>query len=395
VGAGSGGEDQLTEEAHRAISGCRSFAGGKRLLELAPAGAVTHVIDHDLEAARRFIADRLEQEDVCVLASGDPGCFSILPFLKRDFAGKLVVLPGISSVQLLAARVAEPWDGWKLVSLHGRPAPGGGLALEGPTVFFCDRVNTPERVARTLVEGGSVGRAVVGSRLGSGGEDVWEGTLEEASVAGFHDNSLLLVFPDGVMRAAAPADADAAAPGIPDDLWLRGEGIPLSKSEVRAVLLSKARPADRGVIWDVGSGTGSYGIECSLLEPRARVIAIDRKPEACELIAANARRFGAAVETVCGEAPGCLAGLPHPDLAIIGGSDGRLDAIFAAVLESLNPGGRLVVTAFLEATRKAAHGLLAGSGLERRQATRVAIARGKATAWDEHNPVIIFTGDRE
>lgn len=391
VGAGSGGEELLTAEARRVISGCRAFAAGKRLRDLVPEGSELHLIDHDLEAARRFIAARLEREDVCVLTSGDPGCFGILPYLKQDFAGSITVLPGISAVQLLASRLAEAWNGWELISLHGREMPTLRPLSGKPVVYFCDSRHSPGAVARMLAGAGASGRAVVGSDLGSDEEQVWSGTLADASEKEFPGNSLLLLS----LEEQGGPETEAAAPGIPDGLWLRSEGIPLSKSEVRAVLLSKAHPAGRSVIWDVGSGTGSYGIECALLEPRARVMAIEKKHDACELIAANALRFGARVETVCGEAPDCLKELPRPDLAIIGGNDGRLAEIFSAVLGYLEPGGRLVVTAFLEETRKAAHGLLAGSGLAGRQATRVSIARGKATEWEEQNPVIIFTGDKE
>ena len=100
------------------------------------------------------------------------------------------------------------------------------------------------------------------------------------------------------------------------------------------------------------------------------------------------------METVGGEAPGCLKALPPPDLAIIGGNDGRLDEIFTAVTGALNPGGRVMVTAVLERTRKAAHDLFADSGLADRTVTRVAVARGDRARWNEHNPVLIFSGDR-
>lgn len=394
IGAGSGRVDQLTGEARNAIGRCESFAGGGRLLGLVPAGARRHVIDHDLDAVRDFIRGELEHGDVGVLTSGDPGCFSILPRLAGDFSGRLVVLPGIAAVQQLAANLGEAWDGWELVSLHGRGAPGDIKLVTRPTVFFCDAANSPQAVAARLVEVGTTGRAVVGANLGSDDGQLWQGDLAAAVAINFPGNALLLVEPEPRGPVAAEVTG-AAAPGIPDDLWLRHEGIPLSKSEVRAVLLAKARPVGRGVIWDVGSGTGSYGIECALLEPRARVFAFDKKPEACELIERNSARFGASIATVCGAAPESLTGLPRPDLAIIGGNDGRLEAIFARVLELLRPGGRLAVTAFLDATREAAHKLFAGSGLVDRQATRVAIARGKATQWEENNPVIIFTGDKE
>jgi precorrin-6Y C5,15-methyltransferase (decarboxylating) len=417
VGVGPGTEGLLTAEAREMIESCRYFVGGKRQLALAeqlaptpaadlapapapntapapasaPARAETHVIDADLVRARRFITDSLELGDVCVLASGDPGSFSILPFLNKAFSDRIQVAPGISSVQLLSARLRLPWHDWRLVSLHGRkkalvPLPDTGV----PTVYFCDHASSPQAIAGGLPKVLSERHVVVGSSLGLPDEQVWKGSLADAALLDFPGNSLLLLFPE-----QEPSSAQSvSAPGIPDDAWLRCEGVPLSKSEVRAVLLAKAQPAGRRVIWDSGAGTGSYGIECALIEPAAYVYAIDKNPEACTVLADNARRFGAVVEPVNAEAPDAFTRLPRPDLVIIGGNDGRLEAIFRGALDALAPGGRIVVTALLEETKKKAHGLFAASGLENRAATRVAISRGEARQWVEHNPVIIFTGDK-
>lgn len=388
VGAGSGAPGQLTPNARAAIDDCGTVVAGRQLLGLAPEGANTHAIGADLDEVRRFIASALRSGDVCVLTSGDPGCYSILSYLEREFPDRITVVPGISSVQTLAARLRTSWQDWQLVSVHGR---GAGISVRPPvrpTVFFCDRENAPSALARSLLEEMEDCPAAAGSDLGTAEEELVEGTLRDVAASRLTGNSLLLV--------KQPARAKrSAAPGIPDDEWAREEGIPMSKSEVRSVLVGKAQPARRGVIWDVGSGTGSYGIECSLLAPAARVICIDKKAEAIDLVQRNAHRFGARVETVQGAAPGCLAPLAAPDLVIIGGNDGRLEEIFEAALRALRPGGRLVVTAVLERTRSAAHSLFAHSGLAGRAATRVTIARGSKTQWDEQNPVIIFIGDKE
>ena len=390
VGAGSGRREQLTPEAAKIIDGSRIVVGGMRLLRLAPQGAETFAVGADLEAVKDFISERIGRDDICVITSGDPGCFSILPFLGRHFPGRLKVVPGISSPQMLAARLGVPWQDWRLVSMHGREAAGNPAPPREPTVYFCDDANPPAAVALRLLAGMGDCPAAAAADLGSACGQLQAGTLEEIAAGSLPGNSLLLVMPP----AGGETAAGAYAPGIADQLWLRGEGIPMSKSEARSVLLGKAQPRGRGVIWDVGAGTGCYAVECSLLAPPARVIAIDRKPEACRLVTENARRFGARVETVCGVAPGCLKILPPPDLAIIGGNDGRLDEIFTAVATALNPGGRVMVTAVLERTWEAARELFAASGLTDRAVTRVAVARGDGTRWNEHNPVLIFSGDR-
>lgn len=400
VGAGPGPGAMLTGEARALIARCRSFAGGRRLLELAPEGADLHAITADLEETRRFVAAGLEHSDVCVLASGDPGCFGILPFLKENFADRIQVAPGISSLQIMAARLRLSWQDWRLVSLHGRASELAPLPdVSRPTIYFCDAFSSPQVIAKSMPLTLADRRAAVGCDLGLPEEQIWQGRLADAALLNFPGNSLFLILPEEDRNVSGDTDRmeagrPASAPGIPDELWLRGEGIPLSKSEVRAVLLAKAQPLGRRVIWDSGAGTGSYGIECSLVEPGARVYSIDKNTEACDLASRNARRFGAVIETVCAEAPDCFDSLPRPDLVIVGGNDGRLEKIFQGALEALAPGGRILVTALLEQTKKQAHNLFAHSGLEGRSVTRVSIARGEATRWVEHNPVVIFTGDK-
>ncbi len=409
IGAGPGVEELLTPQAQRLIKESRFVAGGRRLLNLAPPDAEKFAIGADLEEARKFIEPRLAMSDVSVLASGDPGCYSIMTFLKSHFGEKVKAVPGISSVQLLAARLAVPWQDWRLVSLHGRDGLEQVRTEPRPVLFFCDGRTPPQAVASQLLKKNAdrcfaapaaqrrLGRVVIGTSLGGADEQLWQGTLAEAAAGDFPGHSLLLLLPAGpgdAARAPAPP-AQAAAPGIPDHLWARKEGVPMSKSEVRAVLLAKAQPALRRVIWDVGAGTGSYAVECSLLAPGARVIAIDKNRDACVLIKENAARFGADLETVCAAAPACFAGLPRPDLVIIGGHAGSLAEIFASAITIISPGGRIAVTAVLADTKKTAHQLFAASGLKERQATRVAIARGEGHAWVESNPVILFTGDRE
>lgn len=428
VGAGPGTPDMLTPAAREVIRRCRFFAGGQRLLDLAAAvrgegGAATgatavqtHVLGAQLDAARQFIAAGLTAADVCVLTSGDPGCFSILPWLNQNYPGLIQVVPGISSVQLLAARLALPWQDWRLVSRHGRGAIGPEPAPTAATAYFCDERHPPQELARRLLASAPDCPAAVGASLGQSDELVRSASLNDIAAGEFPGYSLLLVLPQpvtsgnaGQSESESPAPTaptetaistavtspPATAPGIPDHLWLRAQGVPLSKSEMRAVLMAKAQPASRSVIWDVGAGTGSYGIEAALLAPAAQVIAVDKNTAACHVIAANAERFGVRVQVICAEAPEGFETLAPPDLVIIGGNEGRLAPIFKTAARALMPGGRMVVTALLAETKKTAHRVFAESGLTHRSATRVAISRGDAHEWVEHNPVIIFTGDKE
>lgn len=138
---------------------------------------------------------------------------------------------------------------------------------------------------------------------------------------------------------------DYVTPGIPDDLFTRGE-VPMTKEEVRVVTLAKARLAPGQVVWDIGSGTGSLAIEAARLIPGGQVYAIEQNQAGVELIRENVRRFSLTnVRVVPGRAPEVLRDLPAPQRVFIGGSGGRLAEILDLVNEILPAGGRLVINA--------------------------------------------------
>ncbi|MBJ7899547.1 MAG: precorrin-6Y C5,15-methyltransferase subunit CbiT [Cyanobacteria bacterium RI_101] len=135
-------------------------------------------------------------------------------------------------------------------------------------------------------------------------------------------------------------------PGISDDLFERLPGIPLSKREVRLLILSALRLKADSVVWDIGAGTGTIPVELGLLCPQSRIIAVERDEEVAALIRRNCERFGVAnVSVVEGSAPECLAQLtPAPDRICIEG--GRpMQEILTQTWRYLTPGGRLVATA--------------------------------------------------
>jgi cobalt-precorrin-6B (C15)-methyltransferase len=135
-------------------------------------------------------------------------------------------------------------------------------------------------------------------------------------------------------------------PGIPDDWFERLPGIPLSKREVRLLIISQLRLKPTSVFWDIGAGTGTIPVEVGLLCPKGRIIAIERDEEVASLIQRNCDRFSVKnVEIIEGSAPDCLTNLKHdPDCVCIEG--GRpIKTILQAVWERLQPQGRIVATA--------------------------------------------------
>ena len=157
VGTGPGAAEWLTPAAWRAIRGAEVVVGGRRQLErFAPAGAERVVVGGDMDevaAALRAHAGRR----VVVLASGDPGFFGIPVALRRLLPeAEIVTLPGISSVQLAAARLGRPWHDLPFASAHGRtstasspPCASTRACWRSPT-----RAHTPQALAAALVAAG-------------------------------------------------------------------------------------------------------------------------------------------------------------------------------------------------------------------------------------------------
>lgn len=127
-----------------------------------------------------------------------------------------------------------------------------------------------------------------------------------------------------------------------DEWFIRGE-IPMTKSEVRAVSISRLELCRDNIVYDIGAGTGSVSVEAALKVPEGHVYAFEQKEEGCALIRANAEKAGVKNLTVVpGKAPESLYGYPAPDRVFLGGSSGNMEEILDLVTE-LNPAVQLVI----------------------------------------------------
>lgn len=136
-------------------------------------------------------------------------------------------------------------------------------------------------------------------------------------------------------------------PGIPDHLFERLPGIPMSQRELRLLLISHLQLKANATFWDIGAGTGTLPVEVGLLCPEGYVFAIERDEEVAGLIRTNCDRFGVSNVTVIeGSAPDCLSQLPAtPDcICVEGGKD--IKAILKATWHRLRGQGRIVATAY-------------------------------------------------
>ncbi len=194
-----------------------------------------------------------------------------------------------------------------------------------------------------------------------------------------------------------------ATPGIPDDMFERDEGVPITKEEVRAIQISKARLGPGDAVYDVGCGSGSVTVEAALQVAGSggAVHAVDRDPAAVALTRRNLGRFGVTnAEVSLGEAADVIPSLPEADAVLIGGTGGATAAIVGMCAEKLKAGGRIVAGTVQVETLAAVLAAVGGAGcLAPADVTQVAISKGRRTSTGTmmlaRNPVTVVSARRE
>ena len=387
IGMGAS-SDTLTAEAREALGRAELVAGAQRLLDALPAGVTAERVPAVRPAD--ILAAVAGAQNAAVLYSGDTGFYSgaagLLARLKE--AGiPARVLPGISSVQMLAAALGRPWQDWKLVSAHGRPCDPVAAVCGGRPAFFLTGTGEsgPAALCAQLTAAGLGTLPVtVGENLGLASRRIFAGTAAGAAGERFGPLAVLLAEPAFRLPARTP--------GWPDETFVRAEGVPMTKRAVRAQVLAQLALCPGETVWDVGAGTGSVSLEMAYANGGAPVWAVERLPEACAVLEANRRRLGGwNVRPVSGEAPAALAGLPAPDAVFIGGTRGRLGPILDAALAA-NPAVRICLTAIALETLAAALDACTARGLEA-EITQIAAAHaaGRPHLLRAENPVFLIT----
>lgn len=392
IGMGSGQPENLTLQGLAALRQADLILGARRLLAVLPAGCT-----ENRAAAYRpdEVAELLQTsgaENAVLVYSGDTGFYSGASSMMEKLEALGVrarVLPGLSSIQLLAAALGRPWQGWNLVSAHGRTCDPVAECMQGrPTFFLTGGSEDPATLcAQLAAEGFGEVQGVVGQCLGTPEEKLFRGSVKELAAGRFNSLSVLLVEAAEVLPRRAP--------GLPDEVFERGD-VPMTKQEVRAAVLAKLAVRPEDILWDVGAGTGSVSVELALAAPRGRVYAVECRPEGCALIKANREKFRTRnLVLVEGLAPAALSDLPAPDAVFIGGSKGSLAAIVDAALDK-NPDARICVSAIALETLSAAVAALTAKG-RTVQVSQIAVSRAKAVGglhlMMAQNPIYLITGE--
>jgi precorrin-6Y C5,15-methyltransferase (decarboxylating) len=345
-----------------------------------------------------------DQPDAVVLASGDPLWFGIGRLLIQGLgAERLRFQPAPCSLQLAFARLARPWQNASWLSLHGREPDALAARLQQrpeALAVLTDPSRGGVAEVRQILRASGLEQAYglwLCERLGHPQERV-QRLAPEAPLPDGVDPLHLVV----LLAEAPPPPDPLALPllGLPDGLYLQHPDRPglMTKREVRIQLLADLDLPAEGVLWDIGAGVGSVGLEALRLRPVLQLWALEQRGGSASLIAANAERLGVRPAGVIeGRAPEALEQLPDPDRVLIGGGGRNRAAVLQAVLRRLRPAGVVVIPmATLEALAEL-RPLLEEAGLavsvSQHQAWRGApLADGTRLA--PLNPVLVLRGVR-
>ena len=337
--------------------------GGTRTLQLLDAQMRPGAVRRDLTGAlsqvpawvREAQADGLR---CVVLATGDPLCHGIAAYLAaRLCIEALEVLPNLSTIQLACARLGMPWQDMAIASVHSRDAgewvegadASHGLYALLQTAARHDRLavltspdNSPDRIARMLVTEGLADafQIAVAEHLCQADERIVSGcSVAEAATLQFAEPNVVLLWRTDVqVRQTLFGLADASFEQRYPEKGL------ITKNEVRAVSLARLQLRSDSVVWDIGAGSGSVGLEAARLCRDGHVYAIEKNVDDAAIAGRNRRALGVHNYTlVHGKAPAGIGAWADPDAVFVGGSGGELAELIVRILARLKPGGWLVM----------------------------------------------------
>ena len=355
------------------------------------------------------LQSRAADQAVVVLASGDPLWFGLGRILcDRIGAERLRFHPAPTSLQLAFARIGRPWQDADWVSLHGRD----------PEILASTLQKRPAALA-VLTDPNQGGAGTVQQMLRSSGleasTDLWL-----CENLGHHDERVQLIAPGTALptdlqpllialliarEPAAPDPHQLPLFGLDDGLYLQHSDHPglMTKREVRIQLLAELALPQQGVLWDLGAGTGSVGLEALRLRPGLQLLAVERRAGGAQLIQRNAQRLGVSPAAVLeADATTVLNGglpsqLSQPDRVLLGGGGAQRERLLQEVLTRLRCGGVVVIPLASIEALASVRPLLENAGLAVRmqqlQAWR-GQPLGDGTRLAPMNPTLIVTGTK-
>lgn len=363
IGVLDDGVASLSQTALAHLQRAQLVIGGARTLALLADQIAPDAHQRDLSGAMAQVPEwiRTAQADglrVAVLATGDPLCHGIAAYLASRLCLEAIeVLPNVSTLQLACARLGLPWQDMKFSSVHSADAgdwvagspPSHGLYALLRDIRQHDRLavltspfNTPDRIARMLVLEGLADdyEMAVAERLCQPEERVVTGfSITAITAMPFADLNVVLLW----RKTRRPAQVLFGLPDASFEQRHPEKGL-ITKNEVRAVSLARLQLRADSVVWDIGAGSGSVGLEAARLCRNGHVYAIEKNADDAAIVQRNRLAMGISNHTlVHGKAPEGLDAWADPHAVFVGGSGGELAELIALILRRLQPGGWLVM----------------------------------------------------
>lgn len=398
VGIGMGDEATMTLAGQKACREADLLIGAGRMLQAAAVPGQPILKEYRAERILDYLLEHPEYEKIAVALSGDvgfySGCRPLMDTLRKGLPKEAVIqaLPGISSLNYFMAGIGRSWDQAVLASAHGR------------SCNLVHQIRANEGTFGILGESGAIGQLsqklcsyglgdvqlFVGEQLSYPGEKIFSARAQE--LTDYQGDPLSVFYAWNSHPVLYPGR-------IRDSEFIRNTAgektVPMTKEEVRTLSLAKLELSPEAVCYDVGAGTGSLSVEMALRAFEGKVYAVERKPEAVELIRENARKFARDnLEVVEGMAPDVLEGLQAPTHCFVGGSSGNLREILEAVLEK-NPAVRIVINCITLETLQEAMDSVKTLSLKDTEVVQVMVSRarslGRYHMMMGENPIYIIT----
>ena len=348
------------------------------------------------------IKDTLEQigeilskgQDVVMAVSGDPLMYSLYRTICNDPISEgweVDLIPGVGSLQMLGAAFGETMEEALIISVHGRAKTAGSIALavaENPKVFFlCSKEQGPAWLSQIMLDYHMDHVTVcAGANLSYEDELLESGTPEEMVQKEFPSLCVAMIKnpePHQIVRPCFLSDED-----------FERDKTPMTKEEIRVLILHKMKLHPDDIVWDIGAGTGSVSIECARQVPFGTVHSVERNETAVKLIYKNKEKFSADNLFIYeGDSAKTACTLPEPDKVFIGGSGKELSQILETIA-AFPKKIKVVISAVTIETIAEANELLGkyDTDFDVIQAT---VGRGRKIGnyhiMDTNNPVMIFT----
>jgi precorrin-6B C5,15-methyltransferase / cobalt-precorrin-6B C5,C15-methyltransferase len=340
IGIGEDGWEGLSTKARESILDSSHVIGSNRTLAMLPElSARRHEWPQPFSAVVEQLTP-LKGQATVILATGDPMNFGvarkILTFIPKSDVN---IITHLSAFSLAAARMGWSLPDCDCFTIHGRPAANLEAFIQPDAKLLMlteGEISVVEVCHRLMARGFNNSTVTVLENLGGPAERITSFRVDENPHLKWSPLTSLAIH----CNASPDAKIWSRVPGLPDDAFQHDGKI--TKREVRAATLAALNPAPDQILWDVGAGSGSIGIEWMRSTRGCEAYAIEPLADRCAMISTNADQLGTPrLHIISKAAPGAYVGLPRPHAVFIGGGI-SVSGVFEGAWGALQSGGTLV-----------------------------------------------------